>query len=291
MACFSAIRLINSSFQTGLFVLTKSVVFERPNRPSENSAHRVPNRVKTVSFLRRLDKTRKTRNEKGEKRTGIFPHFLLKNSEKSPKKDRHSGVLIRSLAPAAAPDRLLPPLERLTVVPGDRHPRSVNRQGAEEKKETHFSVSYPPAPQGSRCDGFAAMGGPLVEPEGRAAPTVSAVQPVGKSPARLFRFSRLVTGFVCTGRGHECCQIDRLGSSHMGLGVGDQMPPLRLLGLRALRSADGEPPCLADSVQMVTPTVHLPVRPWLPRSQGFPRGHASARTAAPRRHEIGRAHV
>lgn len=114
----------------------------------KSSAHRVPNRVKTVSFLRRLDKTRKTRNEKGEKRTGIFPHFLLKNSEKSPKKDRHSGVLIRCLAPAAAPDRLLPPLERLTVVPGDRHPRSVNRQGTEEKKETHFSVSYPPRPTG-----------------------------------------------------------------------------------------------------------------------------------------------
>ena len=49
------------------------------------------------------------------------------------------------------------------------------------------------------------------------------------------------------------------------------MPPLRLLGLRALRSADGEPPCPADSVRLFTPAVHLPVRPWSPRSRGFPR--------------------
>ena len=61
------------------------------------------------------------------------------------------------------------------------------------------------------------------------------------------------------------------------------MPPLRLLGLRALRSADGEPPCPADSVRLFTPAVHLPVRPWSPRSRGFPRDADAARTEAQRR--------
>ena len=55
------------------------------------------------------------------------------------------------------------------------------------------------------------------------------------------------------------------------------------LGLRALRSADGEPPCPADSVRLCTLTVHLPVRPWSPRSQGFPREADAGRTEAPRR--------
>jgi hypothetical protein len=50
-----------------------------------------------------------------------------------------------------------------------------------------------------------------------------------------------------------------------------------------LRSADGEPPCPADSVRLFTLAVHLPVRPWSPRSQGFPREADAARTEAPRR--------
>ena len=37
---------------------------------------------------------------------------------------------------------------------------------------------------------------------------------------------------------------------------------------------------------MFTFAVHPPVRPWSPRSQGFPRDAASARTAAPRRHGV-----
>ena len=55
---------------------------------------------------------------------------------------------------------------------------------------------------------------------------------------------------------------------------------------RALRSAGGEPLRPAESVQMFTFAVHPPVRPWSPRSQGFPRDAASARTAAPRRHGV-----
>jgi len=61
------------------------------------------------------------------------------------------------------------------------------------------------------------------------------------------------------------------------------MPPIRLLGRRALRSAGGEPRCPADSVRPFTPAVHLPVRPWSPRSQSFPREADAARTVAPRR--------
>jgi hypothetical protein len=61
------------------------------------------------------------------------------------------------------------------------------------------------------------------------------------------------------------------------------MPPIRLLGLRALHSAGGEPPLPADSVRPFTSAVHLPVRPWSPRSQGFPRDADAARTEAPRR--------
>ena len=45
----------------------------------------------------------------------------------------------------------------------------------------------------------------------------------------------------------------------------------------------GEPPCPANSVRMFTLAVHLPVRPWLPRSQGLPREADAARTEAPRR--------
>jgi hypothetical protein len=45
----------------------------------------------------------------------------------------------------------------------------------------------------------------------------------------------------------------------------------------------GEPRCPAVSVRLCTPAVHLPIRPWSPRSQGFPREAASARTEAPRR--------
>ena len=55
------------------------------------------------------------------------------------------------------------------------------------------------------------------------------------------------------------------------------MPPIRLLGRRALRSAGGEPLRPAESVRPCTPAVHLPVRPWLPRSQGFPREADAAR--------------
>jgi hypothetical protein len=49
------------------------------------------------------------------------------------------------------------------------------------------------------------------------------------------------------------------------------MPPLRLLGRRALRSAGGEPLCSADSVRLCASVVHVPVRPWSPQSQGLPR--------------------
>ena len=60
-----------------------------------------------------------------------------------------------------------------------------------------------------------------------------------------------------------------------------EIPPLRLLGLRALRSADGEPPCPAGSVRLLTPAVHLPVHPWSPRSQGFPREADASRHGGP----------
>ena len=56
------------------------------------------------------------------------------------------------------------------------------------------------------------------------------------------------------------------------------------LGLRALLSADGEPPCPADSVRTFPPAVYLPVRPWSPRSQGFPCEANADHMAAPRRH-------
>jgi len=52
---------------------------------------------------------------------------------------------------------------------------------------------------------------------------------------------------------------------------------------RALRTAAGEPLHSADSVRPFTSAVHLPVRPWLPRSQGFPRESDAVPMAAPRR--------
>jgi len=48
----------------------------------------------------------------------------------------------------------------------------------------------------------------------------------------------------------------------------------------------GEPLRPADSVRPLTHAVHLPVRPWSPRSQGFPREAEAARTPAPRRHGV-----
>jgi hypothetical protein len=67
----------------------------------------------------------------------------------------------------------------------------------------------------------------------------------------------------------------------------DWSPPLHapdsFAGRRALRSAGGEPRCAADSARLFTLAVHLPVRPWSPRSQGFLGESDAGHMAAPRR--------
>ena len=67
----------------------------------------------------------------------------------------------------------------------------------------------------------------------------------------------------------------------------DWPPPLHapdsFAGRRALRSAGGEPLRPAVSARPFTHAVHLPVRPWSPRSQGFLGESDAGHMAAPRR--------
>ena len=53
---------------------------------------------------------------------------------------------------------------------------------------------------------------------------------------------------------------------------------------QSCETAAGEPLRPAGSVRTFPYAVHLPVRPWLPRSQGFPRESDAVPMAAPRRH-------